>query len=302
MLGRVRVFYTNYLLTSQKPQLKKRFSDWFHVDKDSDGSRIGPSGHDRQNLNIVVEKAGWFLKESARLVRLFERYFNERQIKPIRPDVDMMESWRRTMHTVPILFWWMHEYGKTDDFHAWLTKRSESYIGAGRYDLLYGLHEAIPPSWTKPYTEADLRQTFYYLDQLMLDYNSGSGDLDSQQLIGETDPKNTSRGLFNYFAVDSHDPRTGWHLMKSFDLSDKYRRDNNVTNPAVRPSIPWVIRKRWHPPNVSREDQLLIGYQDDGAPNRPEPPKKQGWFWGESGGAPDACTGNPYHVPLDLYY
>ena len=68
MLGRVRVFYTNYLLTSQKPQLKKRFSDWFHVDKDSDGSRIGPSGHDRQNLKIVAEKAGWFLNESARLV------------------------------------------------------------------------------------------------------------------------------------------------------------------------------------------------------------------------------------------
>ena len=217
-----------------------------------------------------------------------------------------MKKWRLSHHNVPTLFSWMHIYGQNPEFKQWLLANygMDSFCKEdGRSSLLYPPFGEYIQKWMKPYTEADFQQTYYYLDQLMLDYNSGSGDLDSQQLIGETDPKNTSRGLFNYFAVDSHDPRTGWHLMKSFDLSDKYRRDNNVTDPAVRPSIPWVIRKRWHPPKVSREGQQLIGYKDNGTPKQePEPPKKQGWFWGESGGAPDACTGNQYHVPLDWCY
>ena len=308
MLEKVRVFYTYYLLTSQKPELKKRFSDWFHVDKDSDGSRIGPSGHDRQNLKIVVEKAGWFLNESARLVRLFERYFNERQIKNTHPNVSIMESWRQTMHTVPILFWWMHEYGKTDDFHAWLTKRSESYIGAGRYDLLYGLHEAIPPSWMKPYTEADLRQTFYYLDQLMLDYNHGSKDPDQLNVYEEHDGILRREGLLEYFLVD----RRWYDSLKKVEVFDLLKSFKNPRNSAMRTERHYTHKKirRWHPPGGSREDQSSLGYQNDGTPNRP-PPKvavveeKKGWLpwpFAESGGAPDACTGNPYHVPLDLYY
>ena len=309
MLEKVRVFYTYYLLTSQKPELKKRFSDWFHVDKDSDGSRIGPSGHDRQNLKIVVEKAGWFLNESARLVRLFERYFNERQIKNTHTNVSIMESWRQTMHTVPILFWWMHEYGKTDDFHAWLTKRSESYIGAGRYDLLY------PPSnseyiqkWMKPYTEADLRQTFYYLDQLMLDYNHGSKDPDQLNVYEEHDGILRREGLLEYFLVD----RRWYDSLKKVEVFDLLKSFKNPRNSAMRTERHYTHKKirRWHPPGGSREDQSSLGYQNDGTPNRP-PPKvvvveeKKGWLpwpFAESGGAPDACTGNPYHVPLDWCY
>ena len=139
----VRKFNEHYLTNN-----KNNFSDWFQK---QDKQR-------RNDLPKVKDKATWFLAQDICLVALFKSYFKDNSINPAHPDVEVMEGWRYG-HTVPILFWWMREYGNSDGFNHWLKSTGKPYKEKkSKYDLL---------------------QTFYELDQLMLDYNVSSKELDS---------------------------------------------------------------------------------------------------------------------------
>lgn len=305
-LQRLREFYTGTATTTS-------FKHWLVQPG-------GPSQHDRTAPDYVHTKATWFLQTSAWYVNLFRQYFQTQNRKPRPSYVYEMNKWRLSYHDVPTIFSWIYAEGQTPEFKDWMNKNQlEDKIGMNGLKSFFSSSGTFYDSqrWMKPGTEADLLQTYYYLDQLMQDYYSGTLDptQPTWEEVGDSSSLAARReGKETWMPVDVPF-RSGWALKKSYDLTETYKRlhpdwkntlDVHTYNPRVlasqthRPEGLWISgRKRWNPPKGNRTDQK---WGDDGVPIVEQEPQKESWWkatFGESGGAPDACTGNPYHVPLD---
>ena len=209
--------------------------------------------------NDTLSVADEFFKKSERYTQIFETYFNQFKKQPVLMPNPMMDHHRQSYHHAPTLSRWMYGTGITPEF-------KEYY----KIPVKRGIEFPYIDEWNA------FMQMYYYLDQTMNDYWADHPEA-------------------AFLAWKKHEKwseeRILWHEKKRF------------------------VVKRYH--DDSKKKWILLRYYEDSTPGvgltgahgvvkhrtwkPPTPETKSMWksAFGESGGAPDACTGNPYHVELD---